>query len=169
MPFDPKYNSKNLPDASYVNNWFKGHIGPFMKDFRFNPDSRVQIDSTVAQDVVRCFFDDMDRYDTYSGITNPSIFKKMGHLAFWIRKLKPISTVEPTDPQFGHQINETFALTLAMFYCNLATENPQLGNTPEISPHLWHDLLFFFRYKSVSPHSLTMLLNAMYSVKFRPS
>lgn len=165
MPFN-RHDSKNLPDTDYVSRWFECHVTHFLTAAKFDPASRVHIDTVVAQEVLKCYFSDMDRYRDYSGIENPCVFKKMGHLAFWIRKLKPIISVDPLHPEFGHKVNEIFALSLALFYCNLAPENPRVGQIPLISRELWHDLLYFFRYKSVSPHALTMLLNAMYSVGF---
>ena len=167
MPFGPSFNSGNLPNATQSKDWFIGHIGPLLENLGIAKDLSVYIDALVAQDVVKCYFDDMDRYTKYSPIDHPNIYKKMGHLAFWIRKLKPIIKVEPINEELSHRINEIFALTLAMFYCKFGTENVQkLGKDPIISDKLWHDLLYFFRYKSVSPHALTMLLNAIYSVEF---
>lgn len=170
MPFGPTFSSENLPDSDHVTRWFIGHIEPLLENLGLPGDINVHMDALVAQDVVRCYFDDMDRYTKYSPIDHPNIYKKMGHLAFWIRKLKPITKVEPIGEELGQRINEIFALTLAMFYCKFGTENTKkLGKDPIIGDKLWHDLLFFFRYKSVSPHALTMLLNAIYSVEFSPT
>lgn len=166
MPFR-EHDSSNFPDIDYIQRWFDSHVEHFLKDAEFDSKTEVTIDLAVAQEVLKMYFSDMDRYKDFSGIDKQSVFKKMGHLAFWIRKLKPITNVEPVHPEFGNKVNEIFALTLALLYCNNAQENPRVGLRPILHAGLWHDLLFFFRYKSVSPHALTMLLNAMYTVQFK--
>lgn len=118
------------------------------------------------------------------GVREPNAFKFGGHLAFWIRKLKPFSLykrnemvemlqglgldnaesiVPPSaspDPSGFHSttINELIAITVA---CGLvekyAPNNPQLN----IDNYLMNDWVVGLRYHSYSPSSLGILLEGL--------
>lgn len=159
--------SKNIPDKDFTKNFFERHIDGFVDNFFQDKDVLIRVDLSIAMDVLEQYFKDMDKLDQYQDISNPNVFKKMGHLSFWIRKLKPLSIVGKVDPNFSSRnINEAFAIQLAFLYCDHAPENPKVSKTPSISKEFSQDLFYYLRFKSVSPHSVTMLLNSMFLVEF---
>ena len=162
MPFSGKYG--NPPSIKVIQKFFNAHAKPFADQFGF---TKVIIDFGVAEDVVHKYLEDMDRYERYSQIPDPNVFKRMGHLAFWIRKLKPIKMVEPSTLPIAPLVNEAFALLIAFLYCDYAPENPKVSKTTALTDDQWNDLLVYLRYKSVSPHSLMMMLLMMYCTDFK--
>ncbi|PKN39064.1 MAG: hypothetical protein CVU62_02380 [Deltaproteobacteria bacterium HGW-Deltaproteobacteria-2] len=156
------------PSVEFIKNFFDKHLPQFSDDLGLGKNVKFEIDLSIGQQVFLKYLEDMDIYDRYSEIKCPNVYKKMGHLAFWIRKLKPIKSLENvTDSkEFIPIINEIFAISLAFLYCNYDTNNPKLKTNPEITSDQWQDLLLYLRYKSVSPHSLMMLLLFTYGIKF---
>jgi hypothetical protein len=119
-------------------------------------------------------------FGSIPGIDNPNHFKIAGHLAFWIRKLKPfrifrLSTVvahlekrglshpfpeamlkqENPDNPNALFVNEIIAVNAAFgFIC--AT-----GTLLRPKPELVQDLIVSLRYNSFSPHAVRIILEGM--------
>lgn len=119
-------------------------------------------------------------FGSISGISRPNHFKIAGHLAFWIRKLKPFrifrfSTFVAYLDQKGlpHQfpetllkqensgnpntlyINEIIAMKVAFGFIHSA------GVTLKPKPELVHDLIISLRYHSFSPNTVRIILEGM--------
>lgn len=155
------------PDSEFIHNFFNSHVPYFASYFNFKPDCKIQIDYNVAEEVIQRYLEDMDCYDRYSDIGEPNVFKRLGHLAFWIRKLKPIKTVTPADASpIVPVINEAIALLIAFLYCDYSPDNPRVSYSIVLSDNQWRDVMGYLRYKSVSPHSMWMILSSIYVTNF---
>jgi len=119
-------------------------------------------------------------FGSIPGIDNPNHFKIAGHLAFWIRKLKPFrifristfaahlekrglshqfpkSVLEQENPDHPNAlfVNEMIAVNVAFgFIC--AT-----GTLLRPKPELVQDLIVSLRYNSFSPHAVRIILEGM--------
>ena len=123
-------------------------------------DSPVLVDEKIFDDVIHNYYGDLRRIED-NGPEFPDDFKQKAFYAFWIRKLKPIQVSQQvlTEHQTSKNwINELVAIKIAI------TELDIIFGETDISKNLIHDLLFYFRYKSVSPHSLYLILASMYTV-----
>lgn len=145
---------------------FKEHIDCWGNEGKL--EGECVIDLAIYSDVVRHYYEDLCRMgeNIVSHHNNqpahPDEFKQTAIYAFWIRKLKPIKICAPIKEVEGDHsiwINEIIAISLVLtvldttYHCEMAMK---------ITPDLYHDLLYFFRYKSVSPHALYLILASLY-------
>ena len=176
MPFSI-FSYEKPPTLAQIKEFSRSHLEFFAKSCDFDADAEFNIILSIAQEVINNYLEDMDRYTRYNKIPEPNVFKKMGHLAFWIRKLKPIASAKSNkSAELIPFINETFAVLTALFYCDYAPENPQAsykqshaGYSQTLTKDQWNDLLVYLRYRSVSPHSLMMILSFMHHGTNHPS
>ena len=129
-------------------------------------DTDIFVDEQVFDDVIRNYYQDLQRMAHNQGPSNPDDYKQKAFYAFWIRKLKPIQTYRQTPSKkekINNWANETVAIKIAITELDIC-----YGET-DTSSNLMQDLLFYFRYKSVSPHSLYLIFASMYTVNCDPS
>jgi hypothetical protein len=126
----------------------------------------LRVDKTIYFDVVRHYYADLDRMSNKSMPSKnntPNDCKQKAIYAFWIRKLKPIS-LKKSNATNNHYIcsslNEYCAIHIVISELDIIYDTDALN---DISKELWHDLLYFFRYKSVSPHALYLILAFIYT------
>lgn len=111
----------------------------------------------------------------------PNELKQAGHIAFWIRKLKPLSIIDPADmaaiieemalkglvrgavqsaqsvakkPMRFLYVNEFFALLAAIGICRDARKEVTMP------ANVIHDIAVSLRYHSFSPSAITAMLSA---------
>lgn len=125
------------------------------------------IDKSIYIDVVRHYYHDLGRMSesimSKNGRAHPNDFKQKAIYAFWIRKLKPIKLDRPIEGvkgETGNWINEVMAVFIVLTELDIIFQKKIA--TDKMDPDLYHDLLYFFRYKSVSPHALYLILASLY-------
>jgi hypothetical protein len=163
MPFGNNFDCHNQPNQEQIQTLFKGYLTIFSEHMG-EIQGELSIDEAICQELVNRYYEDLSRYNTFSDIKDQDIFKRMGHWAFWVRKLHPLKLV----PQKNHTlseslapfVNERFSLLIASINCGL-----DQCVTVKYTNKFIEDFLFHFRYKSVSPHSLSLLFHALYSNK----
>ncbi len=138
---------------------FSRHIAHFL-DALPEYEGEVIIDTEIYADVVRHYYEDLKRWGENSRIL-PDDLKQKAIYAFWIRKLKPISLSKPLPlpGDTANWINEIIAITIALVELD-AIYGKDLST--RLQPEIRHDLLYFFRYKSVSPHALYLIFAMLY-------
>jgi len=119
----------------------------------------IRIDEGIAYDVLVRYCEDRKRLQIMNEkLDGIETTKKMACLAFWIRKLKPLYYVNEADPRIGNYLNEFFGIQLAIISCET-----EFARGIVLNEKYFYDLLYQFRYKSVSPHSLNIILKAMFT------
>lgn len=137
-----------------VNNIFKQWLDFCYKNKIIN--APTFIDEAIAYDVIRQYVEDKERIKKHHKLKTIDITKRMACLAFWIRKLKPLHYQNECDPNILNYLNELFGLTIALVSCEVEVPFPI-----KIEPPFFKDILWYFRYKSVSPDSLYIILKAV--------
>lgn len=131
---------------------------------------RCIVDAGIYSDVIRHYYRDLGRITenilrNHDGAPrHPDDFKQKAIYAFWIRKLKPIAITAAIKDVYGDTglwINEIIAIFIALTELDIIYQKQVAIEMP---PELYHDLLYFFRYKSVSPHALYLILASMYRI-----
>lgn len=126
-------------------------------------EGEIQFSESIYHDVIRHYYQDLGRLSHSGGISHPDDFKQKAFYAFWIRKLKPVSLsgrISGVPDGSGNWINELIALVIALreldciFQCNVHDS---------LTGEFWYDLLYGFRYKSISPHALYLILASLYA------
>ena len=135
----------------------------------------ISINTFILMDVIKKTFDDLLRYtkeyNNHQEIIIPDHYKEAAHLAYWIRRLKPLSYIRNSKYQVNIEyaednirwVNERVAIHLAEFICISGIK--QNGKEPArlfINPELRDDFLYIFRYKHVSPHSLMIFFKSIF-------
>lgn len=144
---------------------FKKYINYWLIEGKLEGD--CVIDRSIYADVIRHYYKDLGRMSENIISKNhqpahPDDFKQKAIYAFWIRKLKPIKLNSPiigVEGEYGTWINEIIAIFIALTELDAIYERDL---AMQISPDLFHDLLYFFRYKSVSPHALYLVFASLY-------
>ncbi|MBI5236409.1 MAG: hypothetical protein HY886_09220 [Deltaproteobacteria bacterium] len=145
-----------------------------MRTYASRERIELHAEPDILYDVVRITFDDLLRfrksYNHNQNIDTPDRFKEAAHIAYWIRRLKPLSyryDVEQSAPntRLALFINEIIALVIAGYICSF--EKPTYAkdekwNLPKPC-YLREDLLYMFRYKHISPHALIFILQGIYN------
>jgi len=116
----------------------------------------ITCDESIAYDVLYRYIDDRKRIKIFNTLGSLEITKRMACLAFWVRKLKPLHYEGKSDPDIENYLNEYFGLLIALISCEVELPYPI-----KINQQLFADMLHQFRYKSVSPHSLNIILKAI--------
>ena len=114
------------------------------KDYRiiFN------IDEAVVLEAERIIRDSMDSI----GLTQPNVAKIAGLVAFWLRKLKPLSVAEDS-PNNLLTLNEVIALRIGLAICNAYKDDDSKAQAIKLPPRILNDWVNSFRYHSHSPNS----------------
>jgi len=126
------------------------------------------IDESLYSDVVKHYYNDLERMaeniDSEKGSpATPDDFKQKAIYAFWIRKIKPIKIDRPIKgltSVTGNWINEIIAIFIVLTELDIIFKKKVASELLETD--LYRDLLYFFRYKSVSPHALYLILASLY-------
>lgn len=122
----------------------------------------------IFSDVVRHYYHDLGRMSeniltSDEKPANPNDFKQKAIYAFWIRKLKPIKLQNPivgVKGETGNWINEVIAIFIVLTELDIIFNKKVALEL--MDEDLYHDFLYFFRYKSVSPHALYLILASLY-------
>jgi len=147
-------------------NHFKKYIEYWFTQNKLDGD--CVIDHSLYSDVIRHYYQDLGRMgeNIFSGNghpANPNDFKQKAIYAFWIRKLKPIKLNHPikgVKGDSGNWINEVMALFIVLTELDIIFNKKVALEL--MDDDLYHDFLYFFRYKSVSPHALYLILASLY-------
>jgi hypothetical protein len=145
----------------------------------------VKISRNVLKDVVVHYGRDLEKlHDHQKG--EVSLTKRIAGLAFWIRRLKPISIAYPK----GHRheddeiqdANEQIALTIAMKlllktachkkHLSVMKDLPESGRAVALSSFLtmywsnheginYTNFIYSFRYRNFSPHHISLLFDSI--------
>lgn len=159
MPFGKKFNFKKQPSQKQVEAFFTGWVQYITK--KENLQGIINIDLAICMEAVNRYYEDLYRYETISSIGDQNIFKRMGHFAFWVRKLHPLN-FSPKEGDIisvktAPFINEHSAFIIACICIEMET-----CIQIKFDENFVQDFIFHLRYKSVSPHSLSMLFHALY-------
>ena len=136
--------------------FFSGWLALFKRGLEITAEIRV--DEQVAYDVLYQYVQDRKRIQEFNNIPELESTKCQACLAFWIRKLKPLYYFSDSDPKVGVYLNELFGLLMAIKYCSYQKARPVV-----LDERFLGDMLFQFRYKSVSPHSLNMVFQSIFT------
>lgn len=131
----------------------------WVKEFKIHQgiSSEIVIDDSIMFDVCHRYRDDIERLKKFNSLTSLEITKRMAFLAFWIRKLKPLHYEGKVTATFPlNYLNEHFGLTVALISLEIGCPFPI-----KLEERFYADTLHEFRYKSVSPHSLNIILKAI--------
>lgn len=107
-----------------------------------------EIETMMSQSLMICRLDD------------PNVAKVSGHIAFWIRKLKPINHARGSINKYL-TINELVGLFVGLALCARFSESPVVKPTPRIL----HDWEVSLRYNSHSPQSTAMIFEIITNTK----
>lgn len=159
MPFGKEYHFKNQPTPLQIEDFFSQWIKYMTKSE--NLKGTIDIDMAICEELVYRYYEDLYRYETISYIKDQNIFKRMGHIAFWTRKLHPLKLYPEQGDTLSEKIapfvNERFAFMLACICIEMET-----CIQIKFDENFIQDFIYHLRYKSVSPHSLSMLFHALY-------
>lgn len=147
MPFKDEFTVEE------VNLFFSGWVDLFKRQQGIT--AIIKVDESIAYDVAYRYVDDRKRIGQFNKLESLEITKTMAFLSFWIRKLKPLSYEGDGDPEIENYLNESFGLFVALISCEFDLLFPI-----KLEGRLLADFLHQFRYKSVSPHSLMIILKA---------
>lgn len=86
------------------------------------------------------------------GFQRPNVAKVAGQVAFWIRKLKPLS-ISPDSKNHFCFANERAALALGLAICERYKDDLSTDRQLRLHPRIFMDWVVGFRYHSHSPHS----------------
>lgn len=136
--------------------FFAGWVNLFKRELKV--PTEIRVDEQIAYDVLHQYVLDRKRIQDFNHIPELESTKCQACLAFWIRKLKPLYYFSESDPKIGLYLNELFGLLMAVKYCSYEKCRPVV-----LDPRFLSDMLFQFRYKSVSPHSLNMVLQGIFT------
>jgi len=145
---------------------FKKYIEYWLDQQKITGD--CAIDLSIFSDVIRHYYHDLGRMSenimsNTGNMAHPNDCKQKAIYAFWIRKLKPIKLSRPIEGvkgAAGNWINEVMAIFIVLTELDIIFGRKVA--TEEMDPDLYHDFLYFFRYKSVSPHALYLVLASLY-------
>jgi len=107
----------------------------------------IGIEYDIIEEIKGRFQESFDRLD---GVA-PNAAKCAGLVAFWIRKLKPLS-IHPTSEFSFLPLNEYVALLVGLAICARYFDNSDKASI-RLNPRILRDWIFSFRYNSHSPHS----------------
>ncbi len=139
---------------------FTRHLRLLLDSLPASFDGTVYVDSNLYADVVRHYYEDLHRWSENNELV-PDDLKQKAIYAFWVRKLKPVSLSDPLPikGEARNWINEILAISIVLVELDVIYGK---RHSVELNPDLRHDLLYFFRYKSVSPHALYLILAMLY-------
>lgn len=86
------------------------------------------------------------------GLIHPNVAKIAGQVAFWVRKLKPLSIAQDS-PNYLLTVNELAGLRIGLAICNTFKDDNSKVQSIALPPRIFRDWVNSFRYHSHSPHS----------------
>ncbi len=92
----------------------------------------------------------------------PNVAKVAGHVAFWIRKLKPVSFA-PDSPNHLTVVNELVSLLVGVAICRTYFDDRSKGSF-DIPPRILFDWVGSMRFNSHSPQSTAISFELMASL-----
>jgi len=110
-------------------------------------DLKIGIEYDIINEIQARFQESFDRIDG----PIPNAAKIAGIVAFWIRKLKPLSIHPDSDFSFL-PLNEYVALLVGLAICARYFDDDRKERL-RLNPRILRDWVFSFRYNSHSPHS----------------
>lgn len=108
----------------------------------------IMIDSVIICEAGRQIQDHLGAI----GLEKPNVAKIAGQVAFWIRKLKPLS-IAPESPNKLLTVNELVALHVGLALCIKYKDDNSKTDPIRLPPRIFRDWVAGFRYHSHSPHS----------------
>ena len=140
---------------------FTNYLRHLLSQLPVEYDGKIIVDTNLFHDVICHYYEDLKRWSDTNDF-HPNDLKQKAIYAFWIRKLKPVSLSKPLPlaGDTGNWINEILAINIALIELD-AIHGRDFSIS--LNPDLRHDLLYFFRYKSVSPHALYLILASLYA------
>ncbi len=134
--------------------------------------AQIVFDQAIYEDVIEHYYKDLDRMsrNIRSSDGQPAIpddYKQKAIYAFWLRKLKPLSLkeeIKDIDGLPAYWLNEIVAIYIILIELDIIYKknNRKIGAVGGMPYDLYYDLICFFRYKSVSPHALYLILASLY-------
>ncbi|MDR0379752.1 MAG: hypothetical protein LBI62_07415 [Candidatus Accumulibacter sp.] len=118
----------------------------------------ICIESVVVEEIERRVDRTLQNYD------QPNAAKIAGVVAFWIRKLKPM-TISPESKRAFSMINEYVSILIGMSICSRYFDDftkTDAEGVVRINSRILKDLMYSFRYHSHSPHSSVILFEALF-------
>lgn len=109
---------------------------------------KIDISKPICLEVGRLIEDHL----TATGLERPNVAKIAGQVAFWIRKLKPLSLSKDT-PNFLLTLNELAGLRIGLAICNTYKDDQSKPKKIFLPSRIFLDWVNSFRYHSHSPHS----------------
>ena len=136
--------------------------GSVLHEIAANLESRFELDLLIDSDVVAEIGDQLDRtLQALPLATRPNIAKVAGHVAFWIRKLKPISHSANTQKKLL-VINELVAILVGAGICARYFDDTSSEHIV-LPPRILFDWASSFRLNSHSPHSCAIAFEMLSS------
>jgi len=108
----------------------------------------INVDETVILEAKRIIGDSIDSI----GLIHPNVAKIAGLVAFWLRKLKPLS-ISRDSPNYLLTLNEVVALRVGLAICNAYKDDTSKAQGIRLPPRILSDWVKNFRYHSHSPSS----------------
>lgn len=109
---------------------------------------KIDISKPICQEVGRLIGDNLAAI----GLQQPNVAKIAGQVAFWVRKLKPLS-LSHDSPNFLLTLNELAGLRIGLAICNTYKDDQSKTETLALPPRIFRDWVNSLRYHSHSPHS----------------
>jgi hypothetical protein len=110
-------------------------------------DLVIGLEHDIINEIQTRVQESLDRIDGSA----PNAAKNAGIVAFWIRKLKPLS-IHPTSEFSFLPLNEYVALRVGLSICARYFDDARKQKI-SLNPRILRDWVFSFRYNSHSPHS----------------
>ena len=108
---------------------------------------KIGLENEIIQEIQGKIEDSLGRV----GVSDPNTAKTAGIVAFWIRKLKPLS-IHPTSEYAFLPLNEYAALKVGLAICAKYFDDAKKAKFA-LTPRILRDWIFSLRYNSHSPHS----------------
>jgi hypothetical protein len=121
--------------------------------------SKIVVDEKIFHEVLLCAKKSLDR-TRIDGIRRPHDYKKAGHYAFWLRKLKPFRTDESpagTSRPSWKYVNEIIAAWTGIAF----VLGPSAAREMVVSANFLRDMLAGLRYDAYTPDGLSLLFEAI--------
>jgi hypothetical protein len=97
---------------------------------------------------------------TLRNYSQPNSAKIAGAVAFWVRKLKPL-TIAPNSTYAFSAINEYISVVIGLGICGQYFDDSKKPGDIPVNPRVMKDLIYSFRYHSHSPHGSMMIFEVL--------
>ena len=122
----------------------------------------LNLSLTIDRDIVREIAAEAEK--TLAGLqmtSSPNVAKIAGHVAFWIRKLKPIAHAADSPHRFL-AVNELVGILVGMGICRSYFDDTR-KETVELPKRVMNDWIASLRHHSHSPHSCALMFELLAS------